>query len=182
MILFFREGSNLTPAHHYSDFRFKTYAPIAFRYFRELFSIQTDDFLVGWRLSSIILQYTGELMQFLFVRQILIGYNKKVLICINPVIKLLNNFVSSCSCRCVTSRWRSFRTRGRAAASSTWVRTTSSSSRQCSTRRRTSYRNCCPATTWWGSVNTQKRRMGGGGGAVNTKGKGSVYTQGDAIS
>ncbi|XP_048749610.1 phosphatidylinositol 4-phosphate 5-kinase type-1 alpha-like isoform X5 [Ostrea edulis] len=41
------EGSNLTPAHHYSDFRFKTYAPIAFRYFRELFSIQTDDFLVS---------------------------------------------------------------------------------------------------------------------------------------
>ncbi|XP_065925141.1 phosphatidylinositol 4-phosphate 5-kinase type-1 alpha isoform X7 [Magallana gigas] len=41
------EGSNLTPAHHYSDFRFKTYAPIAFRYFRELFSIQTDDFLLS---------------------------------------------------------------------------------------------------------------------------------------
>uniref|UniRef100_K1QI41 Phosphatidylinositol-4-phosphate 5-kinase type-1 alpha n=1 Tax=Magallana gigas TaxID=29159 RepID=K1QI41_MAGGI len=39
-------GSNLTPAHHHSDFRFKTYAPIAFRYFRELFSIQTDDFLI----------------------------------------------------------------------------------------------------------------------------------------
>uniref|UniRef100_A0A8C5GDU7 Phosphatidylinositol-4-phosphate 5-kinase, type I, alpha, b n=1 Tax=Gouania willdenowi TaxID=441366 RepID=A0A8C5GDU7_GOUWI len=30
------KASNLTPAHHYSDFRFKTYAPIAFRYFREL--------------------------------------------------------------------------------------------------------------------------------------------------
>ncbi|KAI2661889.1 Phosphatidylinositol 4-phosphate 5-kinase type-1 beta [Labeo rohita] len=30
------EGSNLTPAHHYPDFRFKTYAPLAFRYFREL--------------------------------------------------------------------------------------------------------------------------------------------------
>ena len=44
--IFFREGSNLTPAHHYSDFRFKTYAPIAFRYFRELFGIQPDDFLV----------------------------------------------------------------------------------------------------------------------------------------
>nr|XP_022306927.1 phosphatidylinositol 4-phosphate 5-kinase type-1 alpha-like isoform X7 [Crassostrea virginica] len=41
------EGSNLTPAHHCSDFRFKTYAPIAFRYFRELFSIQTDDFLLS---------------------------------------------------------------------------------------------------------------------------------------
>lgn len=39
-------GSNLTPAHHFSDFRFKTYAPIAFRYFRDLFGIQPDDFLV----------------------------------------------------------------------------------------------------------------------------------------
>ncbi|CAG7786903.1 unnamed protein product [Allacma fusca] len=40
-------GSNQTPAHHYSDFRFKTYAPIAFRYFRDLFGIQPDDFLMS---------------------------------------------------------------------------------------------------------------------------------------
>lgn len=40
------EGSNLTPAHHYADFRFKTYAPVAFRYFRELFGIRPDDYLV----------------------------------------------------------------------------------------------------------------------------------------
>ena len=46
-IFYFREGSNLTPAHHYSDFRFKTYAPVAFRYFREMFSIQPDDFLLS---------------------------------------------------------------------------------------------------------------------------------------
>ncbi|XP_062600057.1 phosphatidylinositol 4-phosphate 5-kinase type-1 alpha-like isoform X3 [Saccostrea cucullata] len=46
-VFFPSEGSNLTPAHHCSDFRFKTYAPIAFRYFRELFSIQTDDFLLS---------------------------------------------------------------------------------------------------------------------------------------
>ncbi|GAB0204441.1 phosphatidylinositol 4-phosphate 5-kinase type-1 beta [Grus japonensis] len=39
------EGSNLTPAHHYPDFRFKTYAPLAFRYFRELFGIKADDYL-----------------------------------------------------------------------------------------------------------------------------------------
>ncbi|XP_063054672.1 phosphatidylinositol 4-phosphate 5-kinase type-1 alpha isoform X2 [Engraulis encrasicolus] len=44
-IFFPREGSNLTPAHHYTDFRFKTYAPIAFRYFRELFGIRPDDYL-----------------------------------------------------------------------------------------------------------------------------------------
>lgn len=40
-------GSNLTPAHHYIDFVFKTYAPIAFRHFRDLFGIQPDDYLVS---------------------------------------------------------------------------------------------------------------------------------------
>ncbi|KAM4551228.1 LOW QUALITY PROTEIN: phosphatidylinositol 4-phosphate 5-kinase type-1 alpha-like [Odontesthes bonariensis] len=44
-IFFPGEGSNLTPAHHYSDFRFKTYAPIGFRYFRELFGIRPDDYM-----------------------------------------------------------------------------------------------------------------------------------------
>ncbi|XP_015741897.1 phosphatidylinositol 4-phosphate 5-kinase type-1 gamma isoform X3 [Coturnix japonica] len=44
-IFFPSEGSNLTPAHHYADFRFKTYAPVAFRYFRELFGIRPDDYL-----------------------------------------------------------------------------------------------------------------------------------------
>uniref|UniRef100_A0A672GXG9 Phosphatidylinositol-4-phosphate 5-kinase, type I, beta b n=2 Tax=Salarias fasciatus TaxID=181472 RepID=A0A672GXG9_SALFA len=39
------EGSNLTPAHKYPDFRFKTYAPLAFRYFRDLFGIKPDDYL-----------------------------------------------------------------------------------------------------------------------------------------
>lgn len=48
------EGSNLTPAHHYADFRFKTYAPVAFRYFRELFGIRPDDYLV-WLSSWISL-------------------------------------------------------------------------------------------------------------------------------
>jgi hypothetical protein len=42
------EGSSMTPAHHYSEFRFKIYAPIAFRYFRDLFGIQPDDFMVSW--------------------------------------------------------------------------------------------------------------------------------------
>lgn len=44
-IFFPSEGNNLTPAHHYNDFRFKTYAPVAFRYFRELFGIRPDDYL-----------------------------------------------------------------------------------------------------------------------------------------
>ncbi|TNN34166.1 Phosphatidylinositol 4-phosphate 5-kinase type-1 beta [Liparis tanakae] len=39
------EGSSLTPAHRYPDFRLKTYAPLAFRYFRELFGIKPDDYL-----------------------------------------------------------------------------------------------------------------------------------------
>lgn len=44
---FAADGSSQTPAHHYSEFTFKTYAPIAFRYFRDLFGIQPDDFLVS---------------------------------------------------------------------------------------------------------------------------------------
>jgi len=40
------EGSNHTPAHHFSEFKFKNYAPIAFRYFRDLFGIEPQDFLV----------------------------------------------------------------------------------------------------------------------------------------
>ncbi|KAJ7988434.1 hypothetical protein DPEC_G00323510 [Dallia pectoralis] len=39
------EGSNMTPAHRFPDFRLKTYAPLAFRYFRELFGIKPDDYL-----------------------------------------------------------------------------------------------------------------------------------------
>uniref|UniRef100_T1GU46 PIPK domain-containing protein n=1 Tax=Megaselia scalaris TaxID=36166 RepID=T1GU46_MEGSC len=41
------EGSTLTPAHHFSEFRFKIYAPIAFRYFRDLFGIEPDDFMMS---------------------------------------------------------------------------------------------------------------------------------------
>ncbi|XP_061673618.1 phosphatidylinositol 4-phosphate 5-kinase type-1 alpha-like [Syngnathoides biaculeatus] len=44
-IYFPGEGSSHTPAHHYGDFGFKTYAPIAFRYFREMFCIQPDDYM-----------------------------------------------------------------------------------------------------------------------------------------
>ena len=47
VVFFPGEGSNLTPAHRYSDFRFKTYAPVAFRYFRDLFGIQPDDFMLS---------------------------------------------------------------------------------------------------------------------------------------
>ncbi|MFH4978877.1 hypothetical protein AB6A40_005586 [Gnathostoma spinigerum] len=38
-------GSQLTPSHAYGDFRFQTYAPVAFRTFRDLFSIKAADFL-----------------------------------------------------------------------------------------------------------------------------------------
>ncbi|CAG0916506.1 unnamed protein product [Notodromas monacha] len=46
-VYFAKEGSQHTPAHHNQDFRFKIYAPMAFRYFRDLFGIQPDDFLVS---------------------------------------------------------------------------------------------------------------------------------------
>lgn len=44
-VSFPRDGSTFTPAHHGSDFRFRAFAPVAFRYFRELFKIKPDDFL-----------------------------------------------------------------------------------------------------------------------------------------
>ncbi|XP_037831663.1 phosphatidylinositol 4-phosphate 5-kinase type-1 alpha isoform X2 [Kryptolebias marmoratus] len=53
-IFFPNEGSNLTPAHHYGDFRFKTYAPVAFRYFREMFGIRPDDYMYSLCNESLI--------------------------------------------------------------------------------------------------------------------------------
>lgn len=41
------EGSSQAPAHHFSEFKFKIYAPTAFRFFRHLFGIQPDDFMVS---------------------------------------------------------------------------------------------------------------------------------------
>uniref|UniRef100_A0A8R1U9R3 PIPK domain-containing protein n=1 Tax=Pristionchus pacificus TaxID=54126 RepID=A0A8R1U9R3_PRIPA len=38
-------GTSTTPSHSYGDFRFRSYAPIAFRYFRDLFHIKPADFL-----------------------------------------------------------------------------------------------------------------------------------------
>lgn len=51
-ITFPPDGSSITPAHHYSEFKFKIYAPIAFRYFRDLFGIQPDDFMVSVKSSA----------------------------------------------------------------------------------------------------------------------------------
>lgn len=44
-VVFPPNGSQLTPSHGYGDFRFQTYAPVAFRTFRDLFSIKAADFL-----------------------------------------------------------------------------------------------------------------------------------------
>ena len=41
------KGTMSSPAHKFDDFKFKTYAPNAFRYFRELFGIPTDEFLMS---------------------------------------------------------------------------------------------------------------------------------------
>ena len=40
-------GTKETPSHKHNDFRFKSYAPVAFRYFRDLFCIQPSDFLLS---------------------------------------------------------------------------------------------------------------------------------------
>lgn len=46
-VSFPKTGSQTTPAHRYNEFKFKTYAPIAFRHFRALFGIKTDDYLLS---------------------------------------------------------------------------------------------------------------------------------------
>ena len=47
-VSFTRDGLlQKTPAHRYSEFRFRTYAPYAFRFFRHLFEIDTDSFLAS---------------------------------------------------------------------------------------------------------------------------------------
>ena len=40
-----RDGTKTTPAHRFNDFTFRSYAPVAFRHFRELFNIKPDEFL-----------------------------------------------------------------------------------------------------------------------------------------
>ena len=46
-VAFPKSGSSTTPAHSFSDFTFRTFAPLAFRYFLQLFSVKKDDFMVG---------------------------------------------------------------------------------------------------------------------------------------
>ncbi|CAF1125784.1 unnamed protein product [Rotaria sp. Silwood1] len=45
IIHFPKEGTKTTPAHRFNDFTIRSYAPVAFRHFRELFNIRPDEFL-----------------------------------------------------------------------------------------------------------------------------------------
>ncbi|OXB55834.1 hypothetical protein ASZ78_007152 [Callipepla squamata] len=107
------EGSNLTPAHHYNDFRFKTYAPVAFRYFRELFGIRPDDYLYSLCSEPLIelsnsgasgsLFYVSSDDEFIiktvqhkeaeFLQKLLPGYYMYSL-CSEPLIELSNSGAS----------------------------------------------------------------------------------------
>jgi len=47
-VVFSRDGSlQKTPAHNFSQFKFRTFAPLAFRKFRNIFEIERDKFLVS---------------------------------------------------------------------------------------------------------------------------------------
>jgi len=46
-VQFPKGGGTTTPKHSFSDFTFRTYAPVAFRYFRDLFGIKADDFMIS---------------------------------------------------------------------------------------------------------------------------------------
>ena len=44
--VFPKNGGHHTPAHTFSDFKFSTFAPLAFRYFLNLFGVKREDFMV----------------------------------------------------------------------------------------------------------------------------------------
>eukprot|EP00088_Acartia_fossae_P025178 TRINITY_DN2600_c0_g1_i8.p1 TRINITY_DN2600_c0_g1~~TRINITY_DN2600_c0_g1_i8.p1 ORF type:complete len:762 (-),score=194.16 TRINITY_DN2600_c0_g1_i8:180-2465(-) len=46
-VSFPKGGGHTTPKHSFSDFTFRTFAPVAFRYFRDLFGIKADDFMIS---------------------------------------------------------------------------------------------------------------------------------------
>lgn len=79
---FYSQGSQLTPAHHYSDFRFKSFAPIAFRYFRDLFGIQPDDFLVKENYDNVFYVLNNTI----FIRCLLVQLS----LCNEPLRELTN--------------------------------------------------------------------------------------------
>jgi len=45
--VFPKNGGHHTPAHTFSDFKFSTFAPLAFRYFLNLFGVKRDDFMMS---------------------------------------------------------------------------------------------------------------------------------------
>jgi len=46
-------GSRETPSHRFQDFKFKSYAPSAFRYFRDLFGMQPSEFLMALSIDEL---------------------------------------------------------------------------------------------------------------------------------
>jgi len=48
------QGSQTTPAHHNGDFTFTCHAPLAFRYFRDLFGIEQQDYLMSFSKAPLI--------------------------------------------------------------------------------------------------------------------------------
>ena len=44
--VFPKNGGHHTPAHTFTDFKFSTFAPLAFRYFMNLFGVKREDFMV----------------------------------------------------------------------------------------------------------------------------------------
>jgi 1-phosphatidylinositol-4-phosphate 5-kinase len=45
-VAFPKNGSQTTPAHSFTDFTFRTVAPLAFKYFLKLFGVKREDFMV----------------------------------------------------------------------------------------------------------------------------------------
>ncbi|XP_078360623.1 phosphatidylinositol 4-phosphate 5-kinase type-1 alpha-like isoform X3 [Oculina patagonica] len=53
-VMFPSEGTRETPSHRFSDFKFKSYSPVAFRYFRDLFGMNPAEFMMALCNESLV--------------------------------------------------------------------------------------------------------------------------------
>lgn len=113
----FSKNSKTCPPHNFPDFRFKSYAPVAFRYFRELFGIQPSNFLLsfysqplrelsnpGASGSVFYLTYDDEFIiktvqhkEAEFLQKLLPGYYMVSLLA-HAICPFLAHLLMSCSC------------------------------------------------------------------------------------
>ncbi|KAJ7382233.1 Phosphatidylinositol 4-phosphate 5-kinase type-1 beta [Desmophyllum pertusum] len=72
-VLFPSDGTRETPSHRFSDFKFKTYSPVAFRYFRDLFGMNPAEFMMAL-CNEPLEELTVQHKEAEFLQKLLPGY------------------------------------------------------------------------------------------------------------